>query len=197
MGKIYAVRNGRSCGLFYSWTECQKQIKGFSNAEYKSFQTLDEAAAYLNQKDTAEPEHDENTLCAYVDGSFDVKTGRYGCGVVLLYNGEIKTMNKAGDDQTLASMRNVAGEITASEMAMHYALENNLNKIIIYHDYAGIAKWCTGDWKAEKEGTKRYKQYYDSIKDRLAVRFVKVAAHTGDTYNEMADRLAKDALGIK
>ena len=197
MGKIYAVRNGRSCGLFYSWTECQKQIKGFSNAEYKSFQTLDEAAAYLNRKDTAEPEHDENTLCAYVDGSFDVKTGRYGCGVVLLYNGEIKTMNKAGDDQTLASMRNVAGEITASEMAMHYALENNLNKIIIYHDYAGIAKWCTGDWKAEKEGTKRYKQYYDSIKDRLAVRFVKVAAHTGDTYNEMADRLAKDALGIK
>ncbi len=197
MGKIYAVRNGRSCGLFYSWTECQKQIKGFSNAEYKSFQTLDEATAYLNRKDIAEPEHDENTLCAYVDGSFDVKTGRYGCGVVLLYNGEIKTMNKAGDDQTLASMRNVAGEITASEMAMHYALENNLNKIIIYHDYAGIAKWCTGDWKAEKEGTKRYKQYYDSIKDRLAVRFVKVAAHTGDTYNEMADRLAKDALGIK
>ena len=80
---------------------------------------------------------------------------------------------------------------------MHHALENGLEKIIIYHDYAGIAKWCTGDWKAEKEGTKRYKQYYDSVKDRLAVRFVKVAAHTGDTYNEMADRLAKDALGIK
>lgn len=197
MGKIYAVRNGRSCGLFYSWPECQKQIKGFSNAEYKSFQTLDEASAYLSRKDIVEEKQDENTLCAYVDGSFDIKTGRYGCGVVLLYKGEIKTLSKAGNDPTLASMRNVAGEITASEMAMHHALENGLEKIIIYHDYAGIAKWCTGDWKAEKEGTKRYKQYYDSIKDRLAVRFVKVAAHTGDTYNEMADRLAKDALGIK
>ena len=60
-----------------------------------------------------------------------------------------------------------------------------------------VYKRQTGDWKAEKEGTKRYKQYYDSVKDRLAVRFVKVAAHTGDTYNEMAARLAKNALGIK
>ena len=122
MGKIYAVRNGRSCGLFYSWPECQKQIKGFSNAEYKSFQTLDEASAYLSRKDIVEEKQDENTLCAYVDGSFDIKTGRYGCGVVLLYKGEIKTLSKAGNDPTLASMRNVAGEITASEMAIHHAL---------------------------------------------------------------------------
>ena len=33
--------------------------------------------------------------------------------------------------------------------------------------------------------------FYDSIKNRVRVHFHKVAAHTGDTYNEMADALAK------
>ena len=41
--KIYAVRKGHKTGLFYTWDECKKQVNGFSGAEYKSFQTLDEA----------------------------------------------------------------------------------------------------------------------------------------------------------
>ena len=39
-------------------------------------------------------------------------------------------------------------------------------------------------------------RFYDSIKNRVRVHFHKVAAHTGDTYNEMADALAKQGAGI-
>jgi len=39
-----------------------------------------------------------------------------------------------------------------------------------------------------------YKAYYDSIKDKLRVIFKKVLAHSGNEYNEEADRLAKEAL---
>ena len=60
----------------------------------------------------------------------------------------------------------------------------------------GIEKWATGEWKANKCGTKMYKAYFDSIKDRLSVVFYKVKAHSGNEYNEEADRLAKNALGI-
>ena len=80
---------------------------------------------------------------------------------------------------------------------MRYAVANGFQKLYIYHDYEGIAKWCQGLWKANKEGTKAYKEYYDSIREKLQIVFVKVAAHTGDKYNEMADRLAKQALGIE
>ena len=79
---------------------------------------------------------------------------------------------------------------------MRYAVEQGFQKLYIYHDYEGIAKWCLGEWKTNKEGTKAYKAYFDSIRDKLQVVFVKVAAHTGDKYNEMADKLAKEALGI-
>ena len=37
--KVYAVRVGRSCGLFTSWADCEKQVAGFPGARYKSFAT--------------------------------------------------------------------------------------------------------------------------------------------------------------
>lgn len=71
-----------------------------------------------------------------------------------------------------------------------------LDNIAIYHDYEGIARWCLGDWKTNKEGTKAYKAFYDGIKDKLHVRFIKVKGHSNDKYNDMADMLAKEALGL-
>ena len=50
--------------------------------------------------------------------------------------------------------------------------------------------------KTNKEGTIEYKKFYDSIKDKLHVEFIKVKAHSGDKYNEEADKLAKAAIGI-
>ena len=52
-------------------------------------------------------------------------------------------------------------------------------------------------WKTNKSGTIAYKEYFDSIKDSVNVRFHKVKGHSGDKYNDMADELAKEALGIK
>ncbi len=50
--KFYAVKNGRQCGLFYTWDDCLAQVKGFKGAEYKSFATRQEALAYLQETDT-------------------------------------------------------------------------------------------------------------------------------------------------
>lgn len=41
--KYYVVWHGHETGIFDSWTECQRQIKGFPNAVYKSFKTEAEA----------------------------------------------------------------------------------------------------------------------------------------------------------
>lgn len=45
--RVYAVLRGRKTGLFYTWQECQQQIKGFSNAVFKGFLTEEEARAWL------------------------------------------------------------------------------------------------------------------------------------------------------
>lgn len=195
MAKFYAVRDGRKTGIFLTWEECKAQIDGYSGASYKSFKTLDEAKDFLRFE---EPKTDLSGLCAYVDGSFNAKKQIYGSGAVILVDGVlVSEEKKAGNSEMLVSMRNVAGEIAASVMAMRYALDNGYEQITIFHDYEGIAKWCTGEWKTEKDGTKKYKQFFDSVKSRLKVSFVKVAAHTGVEYNELADKLAKDAAEIQ
>ncbi len=45
--------------------------------------------------------------------------------------------------------------------------------------------------KTNKEGTKAYKAYFDSLKDKLIIHFQKVKGHSGDEYNDLADELAK------
>ncbi|HHX63094.1 MAG TPA: reverse transcriptase-like protein [Epulopiscium sp.] len=203
--KTYAVRRGRETGLFKTWAECQKQVIGFSGAEYKSFITLKEAEAYIEGASeevvgedftTDDGNQSVEVVVAYVDGSYDVKTHQYGSGVVILWKGEKQVFSFKGDTPQLADMRNVAGEIVGAQRAMEFALENKAKKVIIYYDYEGIEKWCTGAWKAKKEGTQMYAQAYERLKKQIEVEFVKVRAHTGDKYNEEADILAKKAIDL-
>ena len=201
--KYYAVRVGRSTGIFGTWAECQKQVTGFPGAVFKSFTTIEEAENFVKGIVSQFEKSGEQilkvepgALVAYVDGSYNVENNQFSYGMVLLDGEQELKFQQFFIDEELASMRNVAGEVKGAEAAMRYAVEQGFHKLYIYHDYEGIAKWCQGEWKTNKEGTKAYKAYFDSIRDKLQVVFVKVAAHTGDKYNEMADKLAKEALGI-
>lgn len=47
--KYYVVWDGITPGVYASWKECEKQIKGYPNAKYKSFASEEEAqAAYAS-----------------------------------------------------------------------------------------------------------------------------------------------------
>lgn len=47
--KYYVVWEGRSCGVFDNWADCEQQIKGFNYPKYKAFETQTAAIeAYRN-----------------------------------------------------------------------------------------------------------------------------------------------------
>ena len=48
--KFYVVWKGRKTGVFTSWAECEKQVKGFVAAEYKAFDSLKEAESAFKSK---------------------------------------------------------------------------------------------------------------------------------------------------
>ena len=195
--KYYAVRAGRKTGIFKTWNECEMQIKGFSGASYKRFATLEQAYDFLNIPSTSDADKElKNCAIAYVDGSYDHSVREFSYGVVMIYNGVTDFLLGKSDDKNLVEMRNVAGEIMGAKEAMKYCLENYINSVDIYHDYEGVAKWCTGEWKANKSGTIAYKNYYNEIKNKLNINFIKVQGHSGDKYNDIADQLAKNALGL-
>ena len=142
------------------------------------------------------PVSTDKCLISYVDGSYEHSLKRYAYGCVMVLPDELVKLNGAGDDEDYVSMRNVAGEILGSEKAILWALEHGYSEVVIYYDYEGIEKWANDIWKANKPGTIRYKQFVAEQRKNIKITFHKVAAHTGVTYNEMADQLAKAALEL-
>lgn len=195
---FYAVKSGNNPGIYETWAECQEQVIGFKGAKYKKFPSYDEALNFINDKgDFQRPEDGNlknNEIIAYVDGSFDLKTRTYSYGIVLITQEGKETYSGRDDDKDLAQMRNVSGEIKGAMVAMEMAIKQKKDILYLYFDYTGIEHWAKGDWKTNKEGTRLYKEFYDSIKEKLNVIFIKVRAHTGVEYNEEADRLAKEAI---
>lgn len=194
--KVYAIRKGKQTGIFHSWTECKLLVDGYPGAEYKSFLTLEEAEQYLGiKKEIPSEEIKQNHLIAYVDGSFEASIGTYSFGCVLLTpEGECVEKMGNGNQPESAAIRNVAGEMLGAMYAVRWAMKKGYKEIEIRYDYEGIEKWACGIWRAKMDLTQKYAEYMRKCSQYIRISYTKVAAHTGDYYNEMADQIAKKAL---
>lgn len=205
--KIYAVRKGHKTGLFNTWAECQKATAGYSGAEFRGFTEKEEALAFLNMETTKTVSGDkskeaagvvevpENMVIAYVDGSFEKSIGRYAFGCVLLTpDGQEIRESGSGSDPAGVAIRNVAGEMLGAMNAVKWAQENGYPEVEIRYDYEGVEKWVTGVWRAKTPLTSKYAVHMQEAGKKIQISFCKVAAHTGNHYNEEADQLAKSAL---
>lgn len=202
--KYYAVKNGRVPGIYTSWSECKQQVMGYSSAVYKSFTSKQDALAYLGAGTGAaadsSPDAEQGEIStrawAYVDGSYLHKQKKYSYGMIIFDGKNEHRFAQAFEDAEMASMRNVAGEITGSMRAVEFCLENEIESVTIFYDYEGIQRWADGDWKTNKPQTKAYAEFIRAAREKMRVEFVKVRGHSGDKYNDIADALAKGALGI-
>lgn len=195
---FYAVKQGKNPGIYKTWDECKAQVEGFSGALYKGFSTRKEAEIYLSGNVESVIESDnskEADITIYVDGSFDVATNVYGYGcVVIKKDGSIEQYYGAGNNPECVLLRNVAGEMLAAMSAVRYAIRSGCKSVNICYDYSGIEMWAIGAWKANNDLTLKYSTSMKEWQDEIAISFQKVAAHTGEKYNEMVDKLAKYAV---
>lgn len=215
MSKYYAVRKGRVTGVLNSWEECRRSVYKFSGAQFKSFNTEAEALDYLAIpgssvdviSDNEEPEahdfsrgfsHNEtgSGAFAFVDGSFNQATGVYGYGGFVEYDNTRYYIQGNGNDEEMAAMRNVAGEICGAMAAVKKARELGIKELTIYYDYEGIRSWADGLWKRNKGGTIAYHEFMREARADMDICFVHVKGHSGVEGNEEADRLAKEAVKL-
>jgi len=168
--KVYAVRVGRSCGLFTSWADCEKQVAGFPGARYKSFATAQEALAWLAGSDAphmtrrparpaaraARPQaaalalplrpDEEQDFVIYTDGScLRNPDGPGGWAAVIreVATGVVTELHE-GSPSTTNNRMELSAAIAALGFPKHPA------KVALYTDSQylknGITKWMSG-WK--------------------------------------------------
>lgn len=181
-----------------SWDECLKYVKGVKGAIYKSFQLLEEVKSYLSEDTKILKKGMDNYPMeiphAYVDGSFNSSTGKYGYGVVVIQNGVIIHIESGtAKDQSEKSLRQIAGELKAAIRATEFAVTHNFRELVIFHDYEGICHHATGSWDRKDKSSQLYFEEINRMKNEnnLNIIFVKVDSHTNDFFNELADEEAK------
>ena len=205
---FYAVvlRDGRS-DILTDWASAQAFIRtNPSAAAYKKHDTREDAEGYVRQilssRGVNDDSHEdvtvgENGIIAYVDGSYNADKGTWGYAAVLFRPGcESDAHEISGSGDKYADSRNVTGEVYAAMSAVKYAVSQKYSEIVIAHDYAGIASWVNGAWKARSEMTQAYRDYMLRQSKKIDIKFKKVDGHTGVEFNERADRLAKAACGV-
>lgn len=203
--KYYSVYRGKSGvpKIFTNWNECKKEVIGCKGAIYKSFPTEKEAIEFLSLMASGSDKNVEESninevvsgLIVYVDGSFMIDKGNYSYGLVALNDGEIIFKDSGvGFDKDAIALRNVSGEVLGAEKAVEFAIDNGFKEVTIAFDYQGIECWALGTWKRNNSITSSYNEFMkDKMKD-IKIKFKKIKGHSGDKYNDMADKLAKEAL---
>lgn len=122
---------------------------------------------------------------AFVDGSYI--NGKTGCGaVIFLGNKKIKEISKNIED---TSTRQFGGELWAVIEVINWCKKNNIKKLRINYDYLGIEYFANGKWKAKNKLAQEYIQIISSSDINILWR--KIQSHTGNTKNDIADKLAK------
>ena len=218
--KFYVVWAGRQTGVFSEWATTRELVDKFAGARFKSFPTRAEAErafkAGMPRRTlaVAKPATIRTPLATdaakfdvqiYCDGACEPNPGNAGSGMAIYRKGVVTQLwyglyNPAGTNNT--------AELTALHQALLFA-EREIAKgcsvqILSDSKYAisCIATWAVG-W--EKRGWKRSGgdiknleliktayALYSSIESQLTLTHV--SAHVGTEGNELADRMAMNAV---
>lgn len=189
--------------IYSNWPDCQRATTGVSDIRFKGFPTRAEAQAWIELNlpgeaglragaDAPDPVgHPAGTILIYVDGSYiHQRCRKAGWAWVAVRDGIVIDRN-SGVTERDALSRNIDGELEAAVRAMEWAHDRG-HRAVIHHDYSGIAMWASGAWKVKAEVSRTYVERIRDIK--AGIRFVKVAGHSGDMFNDMVDKLAGEAI---
>lgn len=142
---------------------------------------------------------------AFTDGACSGNPGPGGWGAIILIPSQRKKYHISGYEQETTNNRM---ELKAVIEAVRLATEQNVDSIHIFSDSAyvvnainqsWILRWENNSWRTASGEAVKNKDLWVQLSFLLykqAVKFTKVKGHSGNKYNEEADRLAKQEIEI-
>jgi ribonuclease HI len=214
----YAVANGRIPGIFRNWKDCSNSVKGYKNAQYKKFNTIEDANKFIqtininiNKSNIETPAIDFiPDYYVYTDGACSnngKKNALAGFGIYFGPN-DIRNVSKKIEGK---QSNNIA-ELTAIKDTYDIIKTDIINgkKIAIVSDSEYSIKCVSSygekchkkNWNVEIPNKELVKYTYEIYKEQQNIQFIHIKAHTGNTDihsigNENADKLANIAIGLE
>lgn len=149
----------------------------------------------------------------YVDGSYYKKTPNLTYGGVVVVQDKNTPYEKIHgvrhvktEKEEFVSANNAGGELIAALVGILDACqvlqgEEGKHMVNIYYDYKGVKEFLEGgEYQARKVGSQIYVGSVSAIKKanpNVELKFHKVVAHSGDRFNELADKIAKGVTPIQ
>jgi ribonuclease HI len=142
----------------------------------------------------------QDKIIIYTDGACSGNPGVGGWGAILMYNKHEKKIS-GGNKNTTNNQMEIRAVIEALKII------KKPSEIIINTDSKyvmdGITKWIFG-WKkngwrtADRKAVKNSElwQELDIEVSKHSIEWRWVKGHSGDKYNDIADELARDAIGV-
>lgn len=191
--KFYAVKNGRKKGVYKTLPECMEQVKNYNDAIWCKFTNEENATAFANQK--INKEHFENY--AYVDGSCDGEHTKHGFGVILNTPSETYILQGRTNITETNYISSLIAELQAQKVVIKKALSLGLTSLTIYYDCANAVNLILKGHTTTNSKLNAYIGYIKNSLPLININYIKVKAHSGIEGNELADTLARKAIGLK
>ncbi len=204
---FYAVAQGKQCGIYHSWDECQENVKGFKGAKFKKFNNENDAKLFIGNNQCDENISIEPDYFVYMDGACS-KNGcegaKSGLGIYFRENDPRNVSKKLEGKHT----NNVA-ELEAMIYAFSIVQEDlKQGKTITFVSDSEYAIKCATSygktqhllcWEKDIPNKDLVKILYESCSRYSNLQFLHIKAHTNkkDTHsigNENADLLARNAV---
>jgi ribonuclease HI len=146
-------------------------------------------------------------IVIYTDGACKNNPGAGGWAAILLFDREGKQEKIVCGGQALTTNNEM--ELMAALRGLCEALKHSPDKVTIKSDSAYVvnsvnlgwlAKWKRNDWMTKADELVKNKILWGALDRAMAeteVEFVKIKGHSGDHYNERADKIAQEKCLVK
>ena len=144
----------------------------------------------------------------YTDGACSDNPGPGGWGAIFLLDDELKSISGHESKTTnnrmelmaiVETLRTIVNELYENTGCKLYELYSDSAYVVNSVNGGWINRWLLNGWKTtrgedikNKDLWREYIQYVDECMDKnIIVKLTKVKGHSGDTFNEYVDELAK------
>ncbi|MDY6904055.1 MAG: ribonuclease H family protein [Thermodesulfobacteriota bacterium] len=205
----YAVGKGRKPGVYKSWGEAEKQVKGYKGAKCKKFENRQDAEDFVENPiyKTSKPKTTkknirkndsipEDAIIVYTDGCSLGNPGPGGYGVVIEGVGKKKKGYKLTTNNRMELMAVIVALKKLQAFEQPIVIHSDSRYVVDAINKRWVNRWKKAGWMVKDGSIRNNHDLWKKLlklKKGLDVEFRWVKGHAGDPLNEMVDKLAKDA----